>query len=299
MRVIGVDVGGTNIKSLVLSETASGPVVESASVRMTSGSSAEELLGQVADVVAELAGTVPSVAAVGFSLPGAVDRLQGVSGVMPNLPGDWHERRVADAIASATGLRTVVVNDARAFTIAESRLGAARGLATVVGVTLGTGLGGGVVIDGRLHEGASGFAAEIGHQVIDINGAPCSCGSRGCAETLVSTRVILDRTGLSTVEEVFAADRAGDDRATAAIDDYVRCLAVALANVHTLLCPDAFVVGGGIAAAGERLLAPLTETMRQLTRFDRPANVHVRAAELGPTAGAVGAGLLALDAADR
>jgi glucokinase len=198
-------------------------------------------------------------------------------------------------VAHRCGLPTAVVNDARAFTLAESRLGAARGLATVVGVTLGTGLGGGVTIDGLLHEGASGFAGEIGHQVLQVDGAMCGCGKRGCAETFVKTQVLLEATGCSTVREVFTNAANGDKVATSAIDSYLTYLAITLANVHTILCPDSFVIGGGIAAAGPQLFDPLLERTRALITFDHPGNVHLRPAELGPMAGAIGAALLAMD----
>lgn len=293
-RYIGVDVGGTNIKSVVLTAPGGAPIVTRSSECRTVGTSATGVLEQVAAIALELHRDAGPACSLGFSLPGAVDRRAGTAGVMPNLPGSWHGLPVRRMVEDLTGLPTSVVNDARAFTLAESRLGAGRDLGVVVGVTLGTGLGGGIAIGGLLHEGASGFAGELGHQILQIGGASCGCGNKGCAETFVKAHALLLETGLPTVRDVFAEAAEGGTSASSAVDSYIRHLAVALANVHTLLCPDAFVIGGGIAAAGSQLLAPLLEQTRALITFDHASNVHFRLAELGSAAGAIGAGLLAM-----
>lgn len=292
---IGVDVGGTNIKSVVLAQSPEGPKVVETSECPTVGTTPSEILQQVAEIAQAHHASTSTVVGLGFSLPGAIDRRAGTAGVMPNLPGSWHGLPVRDMVEEQAGLSTSVVNDARAFSLAEARLGAARGLPIVVGVTLGTGLGGGVVINGLLHEGASGFAGELGHQILELGGRLCGCGNRGCAETFVKTQVLLDATRLSTVKEVFLSAGEGDHAAIAAVDSYIAHLAVALANVHTLLCPDAFVIGGGIAEAGDQLFGPLLKRIQALITFDRPSSVHLRKAELGSIAGAIGAALVAAD----
>jgi glucokinase len=290
---IGVDVGGTNIKSVVLEDADGEPAVVSTDECATQGATPEEILEQIAQIARRHAASHPNAAGLGFSLPGAIDRARGVAGVMPNLPGSWHGRAVREAVTASAGLPATVVNDARAFTVAESWLGAGRGLQTVVGVTLGTGLGGGVVIHGALHEGAFGFAGELGYQVIAVDGPPCRCGGRGCAETFVSSLALTAPTGLRTVKEVFEAAAHGEPTAADAVDRYVRHLAIALANVHTLLCPDTFILGGGIAAAGGQIARPLLGYMKGLVTFGAPGNVHIRQAFLGPAAGAIGAAMLA------
>ncbi|MCA0253846.1 MAG: ROK family protein [Actinobacteria bacterium] len=292
---LGVDVGGTNIKAIVLTEIDGTPTVTNRTECRTLGETAEEILAQIAEIALGLAGETTGVGGLGFSLPGAIDRKAGTAGVMPNLPGSWHDLPVRSIVEDLVGLPTSVVNDARAFTLAESRLGAARGLGTVVGVTLGTGFGGGVAINGHLHEGASGFAGEIGHQILAIGGERCGCGNLGCAETFVRTQTLLEATGLPSVHAIFTQAAQGDPVAAAAVNSYIAHLAVALANVHTLLCPDAFVIGGGIAAAGAQLFDPLLRQIRALITFDHPESVHLRPAELGSIAGAIGAGLLAMD----
>ncbi len=290
---LGIDVGGTNIKSVLLAQAGGAVTVLDHAECRTTGSAPEEILDQIAAIARDRCASAPVPMRLGFCLPGAIDRDAGVAGVMPNLPGIWHGVSVRDRVQQSAGLPTSVVNDARAFSLAESQLGAGRGLGTVVGVTLGTGLGGGVVIGGKLHEGASGFAGELGHQIVQIDGELCGCGNRGCAETFVKTTRLLEATGLGSVKAVFEHAAAGQPSAVAAVESYVSHLAVALANVHTLLCPDAFVIGGGIAAAGPRLLDPLLERIRALITFDRPSSVQVRPAELGPIAGAIGAALVA------
>lgn len=295
LSYLGVDVGGTNIKAIVLTQVDGVITTTNRTECRTIGQTADKILQQVADIATGLAADAGPVGALGFSLPGAIDRKAGTAGVMPNLPGSWHDLPVRAIVEDLTGLPTSVVNDARAFTLAESRLGAGRGLGIVVGVTLGTGFGGGVAIRGQLHEGASGFAGEIGHQILAIGGERCGCGNLGCAETFVRTQTLLEATGLPSVHTVFTRATQGDAAAAAAVDSYITHLAVALANVHTVLCPDAFVIGGGIAAAGPQLLVPLLERIRALITFDRPESVELRQAELGPIAGAIGAGLLAMD----
>lgn len=293
--LIGVDVGGTNIKSVVLDTSGAAPEVVATSECATAGASPEEILRQVAEIARAHLETTAEPIRLGFSLPGAVDRRAGTAGVMPNLPGTWHGLPVRAAVEDMAGVPTSVVNDARAFTLAESCLGAGRGLPIVVGVTLGTGLGGGVVINGTLHEGASGFAGELGHLILQVGGQPCGCGNQGCVETFVGTHALLTATGLPSVHAVFTAAAQGDPTAVTAVDSYISHLAVALANVHTLLCPDAFVIGGGIAEAGSQLFSPLLERIRALITFDHPSSVHLRKAELGPIAGAIGAALVAAD----
>src|SRR5690606_7107338 len=233
--------------------------------------------------------------AVGLTVPGTVDVDAGTTGVVPNIPGDWAGFEVAGPIARAVGLSVALINDARAFSIAEATAGAARGLSTVVCLTLGTGIGGGVVVGGELHRGSNGLAGEIGHQTVDPSpDAPwCGCGGRGCLEALARADVLCERAGQPDVEAVFAAAQAGDPRAAAAVEHEVRYLAIGMANAYMLLCPDAFVIGGGIAQAGEQLRVPLLAELRRRLALHAPDAVQIRLAELGPKAGAIGAALWA------
>ncbi|MGL5910055.1 MAG: ROK family protein [Phycicoccus sp.] len=306
---IGIDVGGTNIKSVLFAPPARvedrgdhdrGDRVVDARTVPTRGTGPEQILSRIAGVAAGYRLSGASIAGVGVSLPGAVNRRTGVTGTMPNLPGSWSGVRARDVVAERTGLPTAVVNDARAFTVAEARRGAGRHRRIVVGVTLGTGLGNGIAVDGELLENTMGMTGgDLGHQVTSENGLPCACGGRGCVETRASTSTLCRDAGLPTVEAVFEAARRGESAASTAVEAYVADVAIALANVHTLVCPDLFVIGGGIAAAGAQLLVPLTAAVRALVRFDDPAHVRLAQAKLGHTAGALGAALLASTTLER
>ena len=158
-------------------------------------------------------------------------------------------------------------------------------------LTLGTGIGGGLIIDGKLHLG-TGTAGEIGHQTVLEDGPMCGCGNRGCAEALAQAKALTTAAGKATVEDVFAGAVAGDERCIAAVDQAVRYLGIAIANVVNVLAPDRVVVGGGIAAgSGDLILGPLRYKVRERARMLPPERIEVVLAELGPLAGAIGAAL--------
>jgi glucokinase len=296
MRFLGIDIGGTNIKCVTLStEGEDTTVVDLGSTPTPSHAGPVGVREAVVALIERHRAAVGPVQAVGLTVPGTVDVDAGTTGVVPNIPGDWAGFEMAGPIARAVGLPVALINDARAFSIAEATAGAARGLSTVVCVTLGTGIGGGVVIGGELHSGHTGLAGEIGHQTVDASAdAPlCGCGGRGCLEALASADALCALAGQPDVAAVFAAARAGDPRAVAAVEHEVRYLAIGLANAYMLLCPDAFVIGGGIAQAGEQLRAPLLAELRRRLVFHAPEAIQVRLAELGPKAGAIGAALWA------
>ena len=189
-------------------------------------------------------------------MPGLFDADTGVIRLFPNLPGPWPGFPLRDRLEAGFGRPVAIINDARAHTLAESRMGAGRGASTMALVTLGTGIGGGLIIDGKLHLG-TGTAGEIGHQTVLLDGPLCGCGNRGCAEALAQARALTDAGGRATVEEVFAGAVDGDERCVAAVGQAARYLGVAVANVVNVLAPDRVVVGGGIAGAGEGILEPL------------------------------------------
>jgi glucokinase len=297
VRYAGLDLGGTNIKTVVVEREPDGEVrVLSRGSHLTCGDEgADAVVERVAGLARAVAGE-HGAAGVGLGIPGLFDPASGCAQLIPNIPGKWVGRPLRGPVETAAGRPVALINDARAFALAESRLGAARGLHTVVCVTLGTGMGGGIVIGGRLHMG-TGSAGEIGHQILQADGPLCGCGNRGCAEALVGSAAVLRMSGRSSVEEVYEAARAGDERATRAVDHVIRWLAVALANAHALLAPDAFVVGGGVAAAGGALFGPLEREVRGRVTLGRPQDVRVLPAALGTYAGALGAALAVMEKA--
>jgi glucokinase len=295
-RYLGLDLGGTNIKVAVVEERDAGlPLVVARETRRTEAHRGPDgVVGRLAEVGRDALDRHGPVAAVGVGLPGVYDQ-DGRAVLLPNLPGDWNGVPVQAPLAEALGMPLALVNDARAFSLAEAVLGAARGLGTVVCMVLGTGVGGGIVVDGRLLGGPG--AGEIGHQTVLLDGPPCGCGNRGCVEALTRADVFARRGGRATPEEVYAAARAGDPVACAAVEHVVGWLSVALANAYALLAPDAFVVGGGVAAAGDLLLGPLEEAVRRRVFLAPPERVRVLPAALGPYAGAAGAALRGREAA--
>lgn len=304
-RALGLDVGGTAIKWAVLD---AGEVADHGSVP-TPREGAESVVAAMA-ALAERAGPV---AAAGVGVPGLYEP-DGSITLLPNVPGEWRGFPLAARLSQAIGVAPVAVcNDARAFTLAELRLGAGRQCQTIVAVTLGTGVGGGVASGGRLHLGMGQRAGEIGHQVVDPLGMRCGCGARGCVETVASAPAIVAAAaravwqGVATdlvkacggepatlsAEIVADVARAGDDFAVDIMQRAGRALGAALANACTILAPERIVVGGGVSSALD-LLAPTIEQVI-VERARLPFTPLVTAAELGPKAGAIGAGLWGLE----
>lgn len=298
-RYLGIDVGGTNSKLAVV-EASDGDRPELlATVTLPTGAGDPgEVIGRLAEAGARLVAGHGPVAAAGVGVPGLFDEASGRAVFLPNLPPAWAGREVAGPLAGRLGVPVALINDARSFTLAESRMGAAAGCSTVICLTLGTGVGGGVVVDGRLRFGPHGRAGELGHQVIDPAGPPCGCGNRGCVEAFAAGAALSRLGGQPTSPQaVFAAAAAGDERARAAVEAVAGRLAVGIANLVTVLWPERVVVGGGVAAAGEQLLGPLRRAVAAASPLVDPAAYEIVPAALGPAAGAIGAALWARERA--
>jgi glucokinase len=307
---IGVDIGGTKVAGGVVDEQ--GAVLD-LTRRDTPGTDVAATEAVIADVVRELAGR-HQVSAVGIGAAGWIANDRATVLFSPHLA--WRDEPLRDALAGVIGMPVMVENDANAAAWAEYRFGAARGARVVVMVTLGTGIGGGLVVSGVLYRGAHGVGCEYGHMSIVPDGRRCACGNRGCWEMYASgTALARDARELAAIAPVAArrlmqlAD--GDpDRLTgplvtqaareadpAAIDIYTtmgRWLGRGLANLAAVIDPTMFVIGGGVSEAGDLLLAPARQAFAEsLTgRGFRPA-AEIRSAELGPLAGLVGAADLA------
>jgi glucokinase len=191
-----------------------------------------------------------------------------------------------------------LINDARAFGLAELRLGAGRGASSLVGLTLGTGVGGVIAIDGRVHLGHDGTAGEVGHQTIDPGGPRCGCGNNGCVEAFARADRIAEACGTDSVEAAVAAARAGDERALAGLARVGAALGIGIANMIVVISPDRVVIGGGVAAAGELLLGPIRDELRRRVYTTTLDGVELVMAELGPLAGAIGAAIHGAEAAE-
>src|SRR5436190_21664141 len=192
----------------------------------------------------------PATTTVGIGVPGLYDPATGRTRFLANLPGGWVDQPVAPSAESALGIPTALINDARAFGLAELRLGAGRGIASMVGLVLGTGVGGVIAIDGRVVLGHDGSAGELGHQTLDPDGPECGCGNRGCLEAFVRADRFAAACGTATPEAAVGAARGGDTRAVAGLAEIGLWLGIGIANMIAVVSPDRVVIGGGVAAAG-------------------------------------------------
>ena len=314
--VLGVDLGGTTTKAGRLRIGADA--LDGFRSWPTGAARPREAV--LADLAAEAqalaAAASGPVLALGIGIPAALTP-GGVIDVLPNFAPGWRGLDLARELENATGLRTVVVNDARAFTLAEARAGAAVSAKVAFGVTLGTGVGGGIAVDGRLFLGANGNAGEFGHHTFDPHGPLCGCGSHGCVETYASAPALVAsvlrpfRQGRTPRLQELARERFEEVTpaliARAASDGDVHCrdaifrvaevLGVGLADVTTLLAVDRIVVGGGMAGLGEALLGPLRRVLGAYATTAGGTLPEVVPARLGDEAGALGAALHAVDVA--
>jgi glucokinase len=287
-RHLGLDLGGTNVKAVVLdgSQVAATATFPTDAHRGPGG--VVERLAEVARWAIDHHGPVETL---GLGIPGLFDPADGRVLLFPNLLGPWSGYPLRASLEEELGRPVHMINDARAFTLAEGTVGAGAGCGTLVCVTLGTGIGGGVMIDGRLHLGAFGVAGEIAHQTVLPEGPLCGCGNRGCVEALARSDVVAAAAGRATVEQVYAGVAEGDERCIAAVRGAAGWLGIALANVVAVLGPERIVVGGGIVAAGELVLGPIRDAVRQRVTLVPTDQIEVVAASLGPAAGAIGAAL--------
>jgi glucokinase len=297
-RHLGLDLGGTNLKWVVIEGAGRDwRVLDRGQIATPIGDEPEAVVARLASVGFEAMARWANVASVGIGVPGLYDPATGTTSFLVNIPGDWNDRPVARPVASALGIPVALINDARAFGLAELRLGAGRGASSMIGLTLGTGVGGVIAIDGRVHQGHDGTAGEIGHQTLEPEGPLCGCGNRGCLEAFARADRIAATCGTATAEEAFALARAGDARAVAGIAQVGRYLGIGIANMIAVITPDRVVIGGGISAAADLLLGPIREEMRQRVRTTALDEVEIVTAELGIWAGAIGAAIHGAEAA--
>ncbi len=311
---IGIDVGGTKVLGVVAD--GHGRVLGE-SRHDTPATDARASAAAVVAVGGELRDAHPEVVAVGVGAAGMVTA-DGVMRFAPNVA--WRELPLRDHVAAALGLPAVVDNDGNVAAWGEFRHGAGRGARDLLMVTVGTGIGGGIVSGGRLLRGANGFAGEIGHIIVEPNGPLCGCGNRGCWEQVAAGRAI-DRMGREAAREhpeseitrlaggdpqavtgsvVTSAARAGDPMAVMVLATVGRRLGEGIAALVNVLDPEVVVIGGGALAAGDLLLEPARAAYAEAVEGagHRPP-VPIVPALLGARAGAVGAAALALDTADR
>jgi len=299
-RHLGLDLGGTNIKWVVVEHGGrEWRVLDRAQVATPTSKGPDAVVPRLAEVGADAIGRSPGVVSVGIGVPGLYDPVAGTTRFLVNLDGAWAGRPVAGPVGDALGLPAFLINDARAFGLAELRLGAGRGASSMVGLTLGTGVGGVIAVDGRVHQGHDGTAGELGHQTIEPDGPWCGCGNRGCLEAFARADQIAAACGTATAEDAVARARAGDARATEGLAEVGRYLGIGIANMITVIAPDRVVIGGGISAAADLLLGPIRDELRRRVRTTALDQVELVTAELGTWAGAIGAAIHGAEAVQR
>ncbi len=321
MYYIGIDLGGTNIAAGIVNEEHK--IIKKMSVPTRASRPADEITADIASLCVSLAKetglTLDDIEYIGIATPGSACAETGEIFYSCNLP--YVNYNMAEKLSAMLGSekRVYIENDANAAALAESVAGAAKGSRYSIMITLGTGVGGGIIIDDKIYSGFNFAGAELGHIVIEKNGRPCSCGRRGCWETYSSatglvrtTREKLEecrKSGRETIMEemiggdlakvsgrtAFAAKRKGDEAASEVVDEYIDYLVCGLVNIINIFQPNVLSIGGGISGEGDYLLNMLPEKVfaETYSRGDTP-QCELKIAQLGNDAGIIGAAALGM-----
>ena len=307
--VIAGDFGGTNLRAALVSD--SGTVLVRHEVNTPAETSPEAVLERIGDLLTEVRdrGSEPPLAA-SLAVAGLIDAEGGTVMVSPNIPA-FRNLALTAPLSERLGIPVSIENDASAAALGEFRFGAGKGTRHLLHATLGTGIGGGLVVDGRLYRGAQGLAGEIGHIVLDPAGPPCGCGSRGCLEAIAGG-VAFGRRAQRLVEsgaapilaeiatghpatagDLAEAARRGEGPAIAEIRNGGHTIGIGLGSIVNVLNPDAVTLSGGLLGMGDLLLDPLRAAMASLA-YGPASSTPVRTSQLGEDAGLLGAAAVAL-----
>ena len=312
MYYIGLDVGGTTFKAGVV--TQDGRIVHKDAMPTGIERPYQEIIADMAALckkVAEDAGIPMSeIKSIGVGVPGLFDNKTGMIPFCTNL--GWHDIPFVAEMKKHLDTPVYGDNDATVAGLAESVAGVSAGIRDCVFLTLGTGVGGGIIIDGKPYSGAHGCGSEIGHMMIKMGGEKCTCGNYGCFERYASATAIIREARKAIVEYpessmlaacggdpekinakiVIDAARAGDETAKTVFDGYVHALAVGIINIINMLDPEVIVLGGGVSAAGEFLLNAVREAVKPMVFFKTMPYARIELAQLGNDAGIIGAAML-------
>jgi glucokinase len=317
-KYIGCDLGGTNMRAAIV-DVDTGTVLHQMSVPTLAREGHADVMKRMAELCLHIIQAVgmskDEIGGIGIGVPGVLDLEKGETLFLPNLEGTWPHVPLQRTIEEMTGLPTALLNDVRSITNGEWRFGAGRGVDTVAVFAIGTGIGGGLIINGQLYLGIGGTGGELGHTTIDYNGPVCGCGNRGCLEAFASgpaiaamglkavtqgltTRIAdLCESDLNRVTPKLIAQAAqeGDEIAK---DIYERAgfyLGIAAANVCVAVGPRRIIIGGGVSRAGDLLLEPIRRTLRERVTVMPVEQVEVVASQLGNNAGVIGVACWAAD----
>jgi len=308
---IGCDLGGTNLRAAII-DVERGSVLQQMTVPTLAREGHDAVMNRIADLILQLVESTgmskEEIGGIGIGVPGVLDLERGETLFLPNLPGTWPHVPLRDTITKLTDLPVALLNDVRSITYGEWRFGAGRGVDTLAVFAIGTGIGGGLVINGQLHLGIGGTAGELGHTTIDFNGPRCGCGNYGCLEAFASASAIAAMgikavaQGLTTSigdlceydlnaitpELIADAAQAGDKIAMDVYEQAGFYLGIAAANVCVSLGPRRIVIGGGVSQAGDLLLNPIRRTLRERVTIMPIEQVEVVQSQLGNNAGIIG-----------
>jgi glucokinase len=312
---IGIDLGGTNLRAAI-ADTETGQIYHQRKYPTLAAEGQEAVIGRIVQLIRELteAGGVDcNIKAVGIGVPGTPDIDTGVIQFLPNLPGKWLNVPLRAIIEEQVKLPVALINDVRAITLGEWKFGAGRGAETMACLAIGTGIGGGVVVNGQFHLGIGGTAGEFGHHVVEVDGLPCGCGGRGCLELYASGPAIaamgvkevmhghttrigelvdhdLNRINAGTVVQ---AALEGDPIAKGILQRAGMYLGIAVGNILGVISPQKVIFGGGVSQAGDLFLRPIVQTVNERVHVIPLQKVEFALAELGINGGLIGAALWA------
>lgn len=295
---IGIDLGGTNIKYGLADTT--GKIITSrqciSPAKVSPEACMDAIIGCAIELLDHSTKLKSQVTVIGVGSPGGIDIRSGlVTGTTPNIPG-WLGMNIKKSVEKALKIPCFADNDANLFLLAESVYGAARGYSHVVGVTVGTGIGGALLLNGEIYRGHGFVGTELGHITIIMNGKKCKCGLRGCIETYANTNAIKTRyrkypgadKSLNT-RELFDLAESGDKHANDSLDKWSEYLATGIASTVNLLNPELVLIGGGVAESGKFLQRKIEKALEGRLLPDSTKLVKVRTAKLGNKAGWLGA----------
>jgi len=294
--VIGLDVGGTNIKGVLIDGRK---IVARIKIATKSRTDKNMLVGQIFDCINNLKDRISKIEKIGIAIAGPIDFEKQQVLNPPNLVA-LRGLKLGKLIRDRFGIKTIIDHDVNCFVLAEAILGAGKNYKSVFGITLGTGVGGGMVINKKIYHGAHGSSGEVGHMTIEKNGRRCGCGNKGCLEPY-----ICDAGIKQTAKEIFKKQidslrvfddlaKKGDERAIKLYETVGKYLGIGLANVVDTINPEVIVVGGGIMRAGKFILAPAKKEMKKNILSQGAKKTKIFKSKLGKFAGAIGATLLNL-----
>jgi glucokinase len=317
-KYIGCDLGGTNLRAAIV-DVENGSIIHQMSIPTLARDGPEALMKRMGGLFLQIIEWIDmkkeDIGGIGIGVPGVLDLEKGETLFLPNLPGTWPHVPLGDTITKHTGLPTVLLNDVRSITNGEWRFGAGRGVDTVAVFAVGTGIGGGLVINGQLSLGIGGTGGELGHMTIDYSGPTCGCGNKGCLEAFASgpaiaamgmkavTQGLTTRIGEMcgydlnriTPELIARAAQAGDPIAGEIYERAGFYLGIAAANICVAIGPRRIIMGGGVMQAGELLLDPIRRTLRERVTVMPVEQVEVVTSQLGDNAGVIGVACWAAD----